>query len=188
MSRVNVVQKSLKPVKCSRCGNTVPKGSSYRHTKQRYGGKQIHCMEQACRFRPSDLSSAKTALIEDAIEDAEIAIAEAGSYEEIKAALEECGSVASDVAGEYQDASGNWAGGQNEQFDEKADACDSFADELEGWEYSGETDDEAIEAIVAAFLETTPNASDDDKQKAWEDELQAMRDEAYKKLAEFEVP
>lgn len=180
MPRVNVVPKSRKPVTCSSCHTTVPVGSSYRWIKPRYSPKRIRCMEYACRFRPTDLSSSKVAVIHEAIEDAEATISSATCLDDIQLALDDVAATARDVASEYQDASDQWAGGSgNEEFQEKADICESFADELEGWEPSGETDEEEIR--------TQAKAEDGDPDDAWEHALEEMRSEAIDKLGEFEL-
>ena len=180
MPRINVVSKSRKPLTCSKCGTTIPVGSSYRWIKPRYGAKRIRCMEYACRFRPTDLSSSKVAAIHEAIEDAEVAISAATCLDDIQMALSDVASVAQDVAGEYQDASDNWAGGNgNEEFQEKADQCSDFADELESWSPSNDYDEEEIRAEAAA--------EGGNPDEAWERAVEAMRDEAIDKLGEFEL-
>lgn len=196
MARVNIVPKSRKPVTCSRCSTTIPVGSSYRWIKPRYGSKRIRCMGHACRFRPTDFSSAKVAAIHETIEDAETSIAAATCLDDIQVALSDVASVAEDVAQEYQDASNNWAGGNgNEEFQEKADACSEFASELEGWSPSGEDDEETVKANCA---ESNPREGgesykdytsrlESEQGEAWDRALEAMRDEAIDKLGEFEL-
>jgi len=180
MPRVNVILKSRKPVTCSRCGTAIPVGSSYRWIKPRYGSKCIRCMAYPCRFRPTDLSSAKVATIHEAIEDAGDAIWSATCLDDIQQALNDVASVVQDVAGEYQSASDNWAGGNgNEEFQEKADTCENFANELESWEPSGETDEEEVRS------QARDQGYDPDKE--WERALEAMQSEALGKLEEFEL-
>lgn len=195
MPRINTVEKSRKPVKCGRCGDTVPAGGSYRSIKPRYGGKQIRCMKSSCGFRPTDLSSAKSARIEEVIEDATVALDVAGSYDEIRAILQEVADVAREVADEYQEASDNWAGGNgHEEFQEKADTCGSFADDLEGWSPSGEQDEDAVRETAkedcdrGAESEEEYNARlEEEQDEAWETALQEMRDEALGVLEGFSL-
>lgn len=185
MPRINVVPKSRKPVTCSRCGTTIPVGSSYKWIKPRYGSKRIRCTAFSCRFRPTDLSSSKVAAIHEAIEDAEAVISSATCLDDIQMALGDVASVAEDVASEYQDASDNWVGGNgNEEFQEKADACSDFANELESWSPDGETDEEEVRAQAAAESGDPDDAWAD---AAWERALEAMREEAIDKLGEFEL-
>lgn len=195
MPRVNIIEKSRKPVECGRCRTTIPAGGPYRYITPRYGSKQIRCMSNDCRFRPTDLSSAKTARIAEAIEDAQDQLCAAMSHDEIQSILSEVAQVAQEVADEYQEASDNWAGGSgHEEFQEKADTCSSFADELESWSYSGEENEDAIRA---AAIEDEPRfeMTDDDYEEhciaiaaeAWETELQSMRDEAADVLDGFDL-
>lgn len=140
-----LINNSRKPHTCSKCGDLIPIRSSYHKTKPRYGSASIRCMKYECRFRPTDLSSAKTARIEEAIENAEIEIQTADDHDAIQSVLESVTEVAREVGKEYQEASDNWAGGNgHEEFQEKADACESFASTLESWSYSGETKEETI--------------------------------------------
>jgi len=180
MSRVNVVPKSRKSVTCSKCGTVVPVGSSYRWIKPRYSSKLIRCMAEDCCFRPTDLSSAKVAAIYEAIEDAEATISLATCLDDIQMALGDVVSIAQDTASEYQGASDNWAGGNgNEEFQDKAETCENFANELESWEPSGETDEEEVRSQAR----DQGHDPDDD----WEEALEAMRSEAIDKLGEFEI-
>lgn len=182
MPRINIVPKARKPNKCSKCQNPIPIGAAYQWIKPRYGGKRVRCMRHDCRFRPTDLSGAKTAVIDEAVEDAQDVIAHATCYDDIKAALDDVAGVAHDVAGEYQEASDNWAGGNgNEEFQEKADACETFADDLEGWEYDGDTDEDTVRRAAV-------EDGDDDPGDVWERVLDDMREDAINALGSLEVP
>lgn len=191
MSRVNRVGKSAKAHKCGRCGDTIAKGEPYLHTKPRYGSKMVRCTKSACRFRPTDLSGAKTAQVDEAIEDAEELIANAEDIDSIKDALNDLAQTARDVASEYEEASSNWAGGQNERFDEQAQACNGFADEIDSWEPSGDVDDAKKDA--RAEVEREDGESDEDFEKrcveaeddAEQEMLSAARDEANDALSNW---
>lgn len=196
MPRINTVEKSRKPQTCGKCGDKIPVGSPYRWIKPRYGGARTRCQKPACAFRPTDLSSAKTARIEEAIEDAEQAVQDAASHDEIQTVLQEVADVAREVADEYQEASDNWAGGAgHEEYSEKADACGSFADELEGWACSGEEDEDAVRETAAEDVERGEDESDEEYKErleqeqdgAWEQALQEMKDEATDVLSGFSV-
>jgi hypothetical protein len=197
MPRINNVHNSRKAHKCGRCHKVIPRGADYRYVTPRYGAKKIRCMEFACRFRPTDLSGAKTTQIEEAIEDAQAAIADATCYEDIQGALAACGEVASEVAAEYQEANDAWAGGQGrDDLQEKIDACESFADDCEGWEFGEDADEGAIRDAAIEGVEREEGESLDDfeqrlqdlSDQAWEDTLQEMRDEADNVLESFEAP
>lgn len=96
MPRVNTVVKSRKPKTCSHCRSLIPIGSSYRWMKPRYGRKQIRCTKSECAFKPTDLSSSKTARIEEAIDEARDAVSVAVSHEDIENALQQVADVARD--------------------------------------------------------------------------------------------
>ena len=193
--RVNTVQSARKPQTCRRCCAEIPKGQGYRWAKPRYGPKMVRCMSSACNFRPTELSSSKMARIEEAIQEAQESIDMAEDYEGIKSALDDCAQVARDVASEYQEANDAWAGGNGrDDLHEKIDICEAFADELEGWEFGDLTDEEEICQQVRD--EEGPEQGEAEEQFAerleeledarWEQELQAMRDEAHGVLSNFE--
>jgi hypothetical protein len=156
----------------------------------------VRCSKYQCRFRPTDLSNAKTARIEEAVEDAREAIRAAGDHDEVQTALGEVAEVAREVGEEYQDASDNWAGGQgNSDFQEKADACTEFADELESWQYTGETDEDVVRQEAFEHAARADGETDEEyaarrerlADEAWEDALTAMRDEAEGALESFSL-
>lgn len=196
MPRINTIQNSRKPVTCSHCHTTLPPGSTYRWIKPRYGSKHIRCTKPECQFKPTDLSMSKTARIEEAIDDARTDIYIASSHDELQTVLQSVADVAREVADEYQEASDNWAGGNgHEEFQEKADMCNSFADELEGWSCSGEEDEDAVRQIAADDVEREEGESDEDyntrvqteQDEAWEQALQEMREEAEGVLDSFNL-
>lgn len=137
MARVFTVPKSRKQHKCGKCYKDIEVGSSYRWMKPRYGGKCIRCTDYACRFRPTDTSSAKTAQVYEAIEDAEVEIAGASDIDTIKDALASVADTARSVADEYNEANSTWTqngASENSEWQEKEEACNEFADTLESWE------------------------------------------------------
>lgn len=179
MPKINHVASAKLPTACDKCGASIPSGSPYQWTKSRHGNKRVRCVKFSCRFRPTDLSTAKTARIYEAIEDAEDLIATASDYESIQSSLNDVANVARDVATEYQDASSAWASGSNDAFDEKADICESFADDLESWEYTGPCDEDEARKCAAEFCE--------DENEMWDIALTEMREEAISLLNEFSV-
>lgn len=196
MPRINTIEKSRKVQICGHCHRWIPVGDGYRWIKLRYGPKQVRCTKPGCHFKPTDLSSSKTARIEEAIDDARTEIGNAESHDEIQGSLQAVAGVAREVAEEYQEASDNWAGGNgNEEFQEKADACESFASDLDGWSFSGEEDESAIREQAAEDMEREEGESvedyearmDSEQDEAWERALQEMRDEAIGELDNFSV-
>lgn len=193
--RITTVNAARKEQKCDKCQSRIKKGESYRWAKGRYTRKMVRCMKAECAFRPTDLSSAKTAQIDEAINDAHTSLHLAEDLDAIKAVLEDVASVARDVAQEYQDANDAWAGGQGrEDLQEKVDACEAFADELEGWDPSGETDEETIRQQVRDEEDGPEQGEDQDDytkrleelgDAAWEQALEEMRNEAEGVLDSF---
>ncbi len=197
MSRVKTVGNNRKKLVCGHCRETIPKGAGYRWTKPRYGSRKVRCLNSACAFRASDLSGSKTAIVHDAIDDARDQIITAESQDDIQGILQSVADTAREVGQEYQDASDAWAGGNGHpDFQEKADQCESFADELDGWSFSGEDDEEAVRQSVRDE-EDGPEAgeSEDDYNAriedlcdiAWAERLDEMRDEATDALESFEL-
>lgn len=195
--RINSIQSARKEQTCGKCRDKIEKGQPYKWAKSRHGPKMVRCAKPACRFRPTDLSNAKTARIEEAIEDAQDLIGVAESLEDIKSQLQEVADIAREVGDEYREASDQWAGGQgHEEWSEKADACESFAGELEGWEPSGETDEEEVRQRVRDEEEGPEQEETEDmyaerleqlEDAAWEEVVQSMRDEAVDALDGFSV-
>lgn len=197
MSRVITIPNNRKELTCGHCCETIPKGAGYRWTKPRYGSRKVRCLKASCAFKASDLSSSKAAIIHDAIDDARDQILTAESQDDIQSILADVAETAREVAQEYQDASDAWAGGNGHpDFQERADQCESFADELEGWSFSGEDDEEAVRQSVRDE-EDGPEAgeSEDDYNiriedlcdAAWDERLTEMRDEASDALDSFEL-
>lgn len=192
MSRVKFVYNNRKELVCGKCREKILKGAGYRWTKPRYGSRKVRCLKPACAFKPSDLSSSKAAIVHDAIEDARDQIQTAESHDDLQAILQSVADVAREVGDEYRDASSSWARGNGHpEFDEKADACESFADELESWSFSdGETDEETVKVSVK---ENEPEDSFEEEElealqdEAWEDVLDQMRSEAESVLETFDL-
>lgn len=197
MSRVFTVNNNRKELVCDNCRNTILKGAGYRWTKSRYGPRKVRCLKASCEFRPSDLSSSKAAIIHDAINNAREEILTAELQDDIQSILQSVADTAHEVADEYQSASDAWAGGSNEEFQEKADQCTSFADELEGWSFNGEESEETVRESVRND-EDNARADDEDEDtynerivdlenEAWDLNLNEMREEASDVLDRFEL-
>lgn len=144
MARVNTVEKSLKsPGNCGRCNKTIKKGEPYRWTKPRYGGKKIRCMDAACRFRSSDLTSSdklsRAHAAGEAVEDALEAFRESREIEDLNSALSDAAEQLREVAGEYRESADNMESGMNgnrmpmcDELEEKAQNLEDKADEMDG--------------------------------------------------------
>lgn len=191
MSRVKTITNNRKELECGKCRETIPKGAGYRWTKARYGPRKVRCLKASCAFKPSDLSSSKAAIVHDAIADAREQILTAESLDDIQGILQSVADTAREVGQEYQDASDAWAGGNGHpDFQEKADQCESFADELDGWSFSGEADEYTVREAVK---ENEPTDSFEEEEletlqdEAWQAALDEMRDEAIDALDSFEL-
>lgn len=191
MSRVITVLNNRKELTCGNCHAVIPKGAGYRWTKPRYGSRKVRCLKPSCAFKPSDLSSSKAAIVHDAIEDAREQIRSAESHDDLQSILQSVADTAREVGQEYQDASDSWAGGNGHpEFQERAEMCESFADELEGWTFSGETDEDTVRASV---IDNQPEDSFEEEEletlqdEAWQTTLDEMRDEAEGVLDGFDL-
>lgn len=182
MPKIHTITNNRTSHTCGKCGKPIPKRAGYRWAKRRYGPRMVRCLSPKCMFRATDLSDSKVARITEAIEAAYDQIAGAESHDDIQDALQTIADVAQEVADEYQEASDGWKGGQgHEEFQDKADACGSFADELDGWQYSDEADEETIRS------EDYAQRVEDEQNTAWERALQSMRDEAEDLLGSFDL-
>jgi len=166
----------------------IKKGETYYKWKRRHGPVQ----RSATYPRPSQLSSAKYAVVEDAQLDAESAICAASEPDEIKSALEDLASCAREVAGEYTESADNmeqaFTGGSPTIDDcrEKADALESFADSLEGWDADTTELDNAQGALDEGKAKDSIEASELQKlTEAVDDALEEIRDDARQVAQEW---
>lgn len=145
----------------------VVKGETYYKWKKRYGPTQ----RSKTYPSPSQLSNAKYAAIHDAIKDAEKTIGSCSEPDDIKSALEEVASVARDVAGEYEESASNvesaFPNGSSviDDLNEKKDACESFADELESWEPDPDNVDEDDFRQTEEYVNAKAEFESDDAQQ-----------------------
>lgn len=153
----------------------------YRRPKQR----------SKTRPRPSQLSSAKSAEVEDAILDARQTIEGADSVDDITAAIEAVAESAREIAGQYEESAEAMAqtasgGSWEEEVREKQSQLEDFADSLEG--FSPETSDlDEIDEKIAAKDEKKEGHEDEERDldQEREDVLSAIKDEATSLLDEF---
>lgn len=104
MPRVNYSPRSRKLRRCGNCGAEIQVGEPYRYWKLRYGGKFTRCMKPECAPKPHELTSAKYGPLLSAVADAETAVGQADSIEDISSQLDDIISQAEDVIGEYDDS------------------------------------------------------------------------------------
>lgn len=126
--------------KCGRCGDPLPKGSSYLTFAVGFRGyDQFRCMKSACYPKPSERESSLVASILSAQEGATENIGGIewqGSAEEIISSLEgERDSVVEaidEVRQQYEDADEAMGGHQGANY-ERAETLQSSMDELSNW-------------------------------------------------------
>ena len=151
---------------CRRCAKPIKKGDSYFWFANRIGRssrKSTFCADH--RPRPSEMTTSdklsQLYAAREAVEDAMRRSDDNGNtvsledYKEaVQAALEDAASTARDVGEEYRDSKSNLPDSlqdsqTGQDIEEKADACDAWADELE----SAASEIESYEAEVPDDLE-----------------------------------
>jgi hypothetical protein len=143
--------KAGKPRNCSKCGERIEPGQGYYTWSFRYGGtyrRHVTCG----RPRQSELTQSKMSEVYRAVEDAETDLPEADSVEAVTELVQGVGAVAQEVADEYREADEAFGGQGATEHAERADELEYWAQELEAWDPSDESDldasrDEALEAI-----------------------------------------
>lgn len=140
-----------KEYRCSGCGKNVEPGEKFYTWSRRFGRSgQTYYQHVACGYpRATQLSSRKTAAIEDAINDAQKAISEwsfdyeltfaefkeGGSIEietdDIDSIIEDVASEAQSVGEEYESGADNMP--ESLQYGQQAEAMREVASELEDW-------------------------------------------------------
>jgi hypothetical protein len=148
MPRLHYVKKarfSKKPRKCRRCQAVIKQGDAYYWFANRIGRASIR--KDFCtlhRPKQSDMTTSdKLARLYEARETVEgvlkgsIARCDWDDYRsEVSAALRECAETAREVGSEYEESRNNMPEGLQDsgtgaEIEEKAQSCESWADELE---------------------------------------------------------
>lgn len=170
------------PMICRQCREAIEVGQTYYTWKQRVGGTSYLHVTHGFP-RPSWLSNAKTAVIEDAIQDAEKTIGEWApelgdhSTEDLLSALEAVADEAEGVGQEYEESADNMPeslqyGTQAEAMREVASELSDWADNLRSFEPQMDEPDFEAEPERAAL-------------EVHEDWVQACRDEATDALSDL---
>lgn len=160
LARVHTVNKSQKDQgNCEVCKVKLPKGSSYRWFSVGFRSKYKHvrCMKTECNPKSSQLESSKYADIYAAQEN--FVVDDLETKDDIEEAVHEFAEAVRQVASEYNDAAINPNTGEvfNTLAEERGQALEEVADELEGWEYNEEPEpceshaehDDGIEGGIA---------------------------------------
>lgn len=143
-----------RPYICTGCRSEIEPGQKYYEWERRYGGPQRR-HETCGRPRPTELSSRKTAQVEEAILDAQSAIGSWDQqpldgctepvesveleYDDLTSALEAVAEVAREVASEYEDGVNNMPDAlqyspTGEAMTQVAEALNDWADEVEDFQ------------------------------------------------------
>jgi hypothetical protein len=146
--RVTVHDRSqpLPMPKCAKCGVTIEVGDPYRWFSVGFRShyKQIRCTKPICTPRESERESSGIrseilAAIETAADDLD-ALTEVSDASEVEAIVQQVGEAFRSAADQYREADEAFGGGGNTENGERADICESGADELESWGTSGDSE------------------------------------------------
>jgi len=124
------------PGQCSGCGKPIEIGQPYKLVASRFSAKKIKCND--CNFRPSELTTSKMGTVYDAQEATEKEVEEWTGEDigNLSSALEDLAGTAREVAEEYQESISNMNNNPlTDEWQEKADSLESWADDLEGVQF-----------------------------------------------------
>jgi hypothetical protein len=203
MPRVHTKVKSTrgKTYKCQSCREDILPGESYYEWSRRFGrsGQTYRQHEKCGRPKPTQLSSRKTAVLEEAINDADFSSfspeidlealdTQGGEIEvdisDLETILEEIADVAREIGQEYQDGYDNMPEGLNQGS--TAQAMEEVAQELESW---------ADDLVSSADLETTfvyeafsydaeDERSEDEQEEDWRNDVESEWDAFVQNVSE----
>ena len=214
MARTHQVKKSQKQHRCSACGQPIEIGQPYKWFKMKLarGGvkKSYH---ETCTIPPSHRTTSRMGTIWDA--QAALDLSGAESFEAIRDELTAFAETVREVANEYTESADNMESGfghatyQSDELREKGEALESWADDLDQWEFSGEEPDqddfvktdESYDNDLASWEGDAPERDDfpageegdeqyDDAESEWqsnepsEDDYQEPDEEAYQAAVE----
>jgi hypothetical protein len=188
--------------RCRRCGQPMEPGQRYYFWSRRVSPENYQHVD--CGFpRPTQLSSRKTAVVEEAIHDAQTEMGNwsPGSFDEVYAelfsngvvpspetmeldtsdllaALEAVADAAGEVAAEYEEGADNMP--DSLQSSPTAEAMRAVAEELESWQdelRSWEADNTQVELPEPANFET-PKDWHDASEQMWDEAVEEARQSA----------
>lgn len=178
---------------CGKCNKEIKPGDRYYTWSFRYGGTYLRHV--SCGHpRQSELTQSKLSGVYAAQEDGQAAIDEWDGEEasDIAQALNDAAEAAREVATEYEDGIQNMPdslqqGSVAEEMQEKADAINAWADELESAASDVEGEDKPEEPDLGGIRKQSKEAKSDPDQDAkeaqeeYEGELDNWRDEVKSK-------
>jgi hypothetical protein len=175
MAQTHTVKAAQKAQRCNTCGQPIEVGQSYKWFKMKLarGGvkKSYH---PGCNIPPSHRTTSRMGQIWDAQEVASNGIFGAESLADIEAELQSFAEAVRSVGEEYTESADNIESGfghetfQSTELRERGEALDSWADDLENWEFTGdeEPDEETYEP------ENEDDDTFEDAHQAWLDNVQ----------------
>lgn len=134
MARVNT-RTARKPYKCGNCHREISPGEEYKWAKPGFRSKTklIRCSN--CSFKPSELDTSKMGQAKQAIEDAEKALDEAATVDDVQGLMDQARDDIQNLADEYHDAAEHFGGGGDNA--ERADMLEEAVTLLD-WQPEGE--------------------------------------------------
>lgn len=192
MARVytQTARKSKYERRCTGCGEPIEPGQQCYNWSPRLSGKRFRHV--SCGYpRPTELSNRKTAVVQEAAEDAQTAISEWSpelpevdenttelelDCSDLESVLEDVATQAEDVAQEYEDGVSNMPDAL--QYSPTAEAMNEVAEELRSW-----ADDLRSPDFETTVYGEGPEG-ETDWQQAWDDALDAARSAAEDKLGD----
>lgn len=169
--------------RCAKCGEDIKVGQAvYKWTRRNWPTAYQH---QACGYpRASQLSSRKTAVIYDAIQDADFALSEAlpddaapgGSYEidttPLTDQLSEIADIAESVGAEYEESADNLP--EALQYGMQAEALRDVSERLNDW--AQELRDLGFDDATIEFRELEEDEDMNEWRDAMQDEIDTLAD------------
>jgi hypothetical protein len=183
MAQTHTVAKSQKEHRCSACGQPIEVGQPYKWFKMKLarGGvkKSYH---PGCNIPPSHRTTSRMGAIYDA--QAALNLSGCETVEDVQSELQSFAETVREVAEGYAESADNIESGfqhetyQSQELREKSESLESWADELEQWEFSGDAEPVQDEEDVP---DEEPESDDDYEARldTWRDEV---RDDAQNEV------
>ena len=151
---------------CRACGQPIQIGEPYKWFKQKQARGGIKkCYHPGCTIPPSHRTTSRMGTIWDA--QADLSLDGCESLDDISTAMQEFAETVREVGNEYTESADNMESGfgheteQSQEIRERGEGLETWAEELESWEFQGEVPEEDD------FVTTGSDFSE--AVKAWED-------------------
>ena len=178
LAKLSIIEKSRKEFECSKCGETIPKGSSTVRFSVGFRGRVQTRHNPKCFPKPSERESSIIADIYAAQEDFDISGLE--TVDDITSAIGDVQSACDEVIQQYSD---NPTYDGNDDLQERVSTIESARDELDQWESNIDVADPGEESEMLW---------DEDSYESWQAHhdayVEAMRDAANNAVDNMELP